>query len=64
MQFMHQIFTEEKSCIDLLTISEEFLFQFFEEIACLEIRNEFQVVEGSGFSNGSKYCYLFHDCKT
>ena len=55
---MHQIFTDEKSYIDLLTISEEFLFQFFEEIACLEIRNEFQVDEGSGFSNSSKYMLL------
>ena len=57
MLFIHQIFTEGKSYIDLLTISEEFLFQFFEEIACLEIRNEFQVDEGSGFSNDSK-CML------
>ena len=53
MQFIHQNVTEGKSYIDLITISEEFLFQFFEKIACLDI----QVDEGSGLSSGSK-CML------
>ena len=56
MQFMHQIFTEGKSYIDLLTISEEFLFNFLKEFHAWKFAM-IQVDEGSGFSNGSK-CML------